>query len=128
MEVKWHDLSDKLLDIIFGFVGEYEWKSNHLMIVAKNWWKKRDGRILYHPVQWLDLADELWDKILGFVGEYDWKSNNLMIVAKNWWKRHDRPDKVGTIVLESMQTPRIVYVPEFGKNICSCLESCKSFI
>ena len=37
---QWLNLSDELRDKILGFVGEYDWRSDHLMIVAKSWWKK----------------------------------------------------------------------------------------
>ena len=47
---QWLDLSDELQDNILGFVGEYDWRLHHLMIVAKSWWKKRDGATWYHQV------------------------------------------------------------------------------
>ena len=47
---QWRNLSDELQDKILGFVGEYDWRSDHLMIVAKSWWKKRDGATRYHEV------------------------------------------------------------------------------
>ena len=83
MKVNWYNLSDTLRDIIFGFVGEYDWKSNHLMIVAKNWWKKRDGLIRYQPVQWLDLPDVAMDNLHKYIGDDNWKLYNLSLVSKN---------------------------------------------
>ena len=46
----WSNISDVVRDIIFGFVGEYDWRSKHLMIVAKSWWKNSDGAIRYPKV------------------------------------------------------------------------------
>ena len=46
----WCNISDEVQDKILGFVGEYDWRSNHLMIVAKSWWKQCDGAIWYHVV------------------------------------------------------------------------------
>ena len=46
----WSDISAVIQDIILGFVGEYDWRSKHLMIVAKSWWKNSDGAIRYPKV------------------------------------------------------------------------------
>ena len=69
MVVEWLDLLYVLRDIILGFVGEYEWKYFLMMLVAKNWWKKRDGIIWYQPVQWLDLPDEATDNLHECIGD-----------------------------------------------------------
>ena len=105
MMVKWLNFLYVVWDIILGFLGEYEWKSNHLMIVAKNWWKKRDGLIHYQPVQWLDLPDVAMDNLHKYIGEYNWKLYNLSSVSKNWWKTDDHgvsKYELGTILLEPM--------------------------
>lgn len=46
----WSDISAVIQDIILGFVGEYDWRSKHLMIVAKSWWKNSKGGIRYPKV------------------------------------------------------------------------------
>ena len=53
---QWLNLSDELQDKILGtdeiqgYVGESDWRSDHLMTVAKSWWKKPGGATRYHEV------------------------------------------------------------------------------
>ena len=122
MVVEWLDLSYVVRDIILGFVGEYEWKSFLMMLVAKNWRKKRDGIIRYQPVQWLDLPDAAMDNLHEYIGDDNWKLYNLLLVSKNWWKTDDHEVsryKLGTIVLEPQRISRSLYEPKFRKTFAA---------
>ena len=62
--VQWLNLFDKFQDKILWFVGEYDWKLHHLMIVAKSWWKKRDGTTQYHQVGTIVLEPKRIPRLL----------------------------------------------------------------